>query len=156
MEKIDSKKSIIIGLLIIIGVCFLVTGCGFKSINTEEFKNHFSALGYTINENEKGPYESKTYSVATKEDVPFKIEYYEFDDEVEAQKVYKNYKESIVNYITSDSKDQQTTGAVITKYVATSEKEYIVISRVKKTLIFINGTVEQKDTIDKLLKDINY
>ena len=137
MEKIDSKKSIIIGLLIIIGVCFLVTGCGFKSINTEEFKNHFSALGYTINENEKGPY-------------------YEFDDEVEAQKVYKNYKESIVNYITSDSKDQQTTGAVITKYVATSEKEYIVISRVKKTLIFINGTVEQKDTIDKLLKDINY
>ncbi len=150
------NKSILVGLIIIVGVVCL-TGCGFYNLlDTEEFKDHFKDLGYTISDSEKGKYESDTYLVANKEDVPYKIEYYEFKDEVEAKKAYKNYKNSISEYITSDSKNNETTGAVFSKTIAVSDNEYIVISRVKNTLIFIVGTNEYSKDIDSILKDIKY
>lgn len=150
-------KSIILGILIII-VVVLLTGCSlfYNLVESNDFKEHFGALGYTISDTETGSYESKNYLVATKEDIPFKIEYYEFETEVDAKKAYKNYKDNIGNYITTDSKDKETTGAVFSKTVAVSEKEYIVISRVKNTLIFIAGLNEYDDEINKLLDDIKY
>lgn len=150
------NKSVILGILIIV-VVSLATGCGFYNLlDTQEFKEHFGALGYTTTDTEEGLYESKTYVVATKDDMPFKIEYYEFEDDVEAKKVYKKFKDSIADYITSDSKNLETTGAVFSKTVADSEKEYIVMSRVKNTVIFIAGTQEFKAEIDNLLEDIKY
>jgi len=151
------NKSVILGILIIVVVSLMTTGCGFYNLlETQEFKDHFGALGYTTTDSEEGKYESKTYVVATKEDMPFKIEYYEFENDVEAKKVYKKFKDSIVDYITTDSKNLETTGAVFSKTVAESENEYIVMSRVKNTLIFIAGTVEIKEEIDTLLEDIKY
>jgi len=151
------NKSVILGILIIVVVSLMTTGCGFYNLlETQEFKEHFGALGYTTTDSEEGKYESKTYVVATKEDMPFKIEYYEFENDVEAKKVYKKFKDSIVDYITTDSKNLETTGAVFSKTVAESENEYIVMSRVKNTLIFIAGTVEFKEEIDTLLEDIKY
>ena len=151
------NKSIILGIIIIAIVCIVTTGCMFYNVlDKEEFNKHFNDLGYTISDKEEAKYETDTYLVATKSDVPFKIEYYEFKNDVEAKKVYKKYKDSIVDYITTDSKNQETKGAVFTKTVAVSTDEYIVISQVKNTLIFIAGTNEYKDTIDTLLKDIKY
>lgn len=151
-----NNKSILLGIIIIV-VVSLATGCIFyKALDSSQFKEHFEALGYSIDENATGKYESKKYLVATKEDVPFKIEYYEFDDDIEAKKVTKKYTDSIADYITTDSKNQTTTGSQITKVVAVSEEEYIVISRVKNTLIFIAGTNEYDTEINKLLEDIKY
>ena len=150
------NKSILLGVLIIVVVC-LATGCMFYNmIDAKEFQEHFGALGYTISDSEEAKYESDKYLVASKEDVPYKIEYYEFKEEKEAQKVYKKYKDSISDYITSDSKNTETTGAVFAKTVAISDNEYIVISRVKNSLIFIAGTNDYSNEIDKLLKDIEY
>ena len=159
MEKMNlsNKKSIILGLLIIVVVSF-ATGCGFYNlVDTKEFKEHFGALGYSTSDTETPLYDTaESYVVATKSDVPFKIEYYEFESEVEAKKVYVKYTDSIVDYITTNSKDTEVTGAVYAKWTSISQGEYIKISRVKNTLIFINGTVEFKDEIDKLLEDIKY
>lgn len=150
------KKILFLGILVT-SVLFLATGCMFYNLmKSEDFKNHYTALGYTISENETGKYESKNYLVASKDDVPFKIEYYEFEKEVDAKKVYEKYKKDIVSYITSDSKNHETSGAVFSKTVATSEKEYLVISRVKNTLIFIAGTIDYKTEIDKLVEDVKY
>ncbi len=151
------NKSIIAGIAIIVMVCIITTGCMFYNvIDKEEFNKHFTALGYTISDTEEAKYEADTYLVATKEDVPYKIEYYEFKNEVEAQKAYKNYKDHIVDYITTNSENQETTGAVFSKTVAVSTDEYITISRVKNTLIFIAGTKEYREDIDNILKDIKY
>ncbi len=150
------KLSILIGILIIVGVCLFTAGCGFKSIDTEEFKNHFSALGFTISENEEAPYESKTYVVASKEDLPFKIEYYEFEKDTDAKKVFKNYNDNITKYITSDSKNSKTQGTQMQKNVSVSDNEYLVFSRVKKTLIIIIGTKEYSEEIDKYVEEIGY
>ena len=79
-----------------------------------------------------------------------------FSEEVEAKKVYEKYKDSIVEYITTDSNNEETTGAVFSKTVAVSENEYIVISRVKNTLIFVAGTKDYTNEIDTLLEDIKY
>ncbi len=150
------NKSVMLGILIMV-VVVLATGCGFYNLlESSEFKDHFGALGYTVVDSEEGKYESQEYLVASKDDVPFKIEYYEFDEEIEAKKVYTKYYDSISEYITSDSKNKETTGAVFSKTVAVSENEYIVISRVKNTLIFISGTNDYSKEIDKLLEDIEY
>lgn len=150
------NKSVLLGILIIVVVIF-ATGCGFYNlIDSSEFKDHFGALGYTVSNNETPKYETQKYLVATKEDVPFKIEYYEFNEEIDAKKVYTKYYDSIKDYITSDSQNKETTGAVFSKTVAISENEYIVISRVKNTLIFISGTNDYSKEINKLLEDIEY
>ena len=150
-----NKKNILLGVLILLVVC-LTTGCFYNLVDSKTFKEHFSAIGYTVSDTEEAKYETDKYLVATKEDVPYKIEYYEFKDEIEAKKVYKNYKDSIIDYITSTSDNKETTGAVFTKTVAVSEKEYIVISRVKNTLIFIAGTNDYSKEINKVLEDIKY
>lgn len=150
------NKSVILGIIIIV-VVSLLTGCGFYNLlEADEFKEHFGALGYTTSDKEEALYDSDTYIVASKSDVPFKIEYYEFASEVEAKKVYEKYKDNIVDYITTDSNNHETTGAVFSKTVAVSENEYIVISRVKNTLIFIATTKDYQEEIDNILEDIKY
>lgn len=151
------NKSVLLGVLIIVVVIF-ATGCGFYNlVDSVEFEQHFGALGYTISDTEEPKYDTADiYLVASKDDVPFKIEYYEFSEEVEAKKVYEKYKDSIVEYITTDSNNEETTGAVFSKTVAVSENEYIVISRVKNTLIFVAGTKDYTNEIDTLLEDIKY
>lgn len=150
------NKSVLLGIIIVVVVAF-ATGCGFYNlVEAQEFKDHFGALGYTISENEKPKYETDTYIVASKTDVPYKIEYYEFAEEIEAKKIYVKYKDSIADYITSDSQNQETTGAFFAKTVAVSDNEYIIISRVKNTLIFIAGTKDYTNEIDQLLEDIKY
>lgn len=150
-------KSIWLGIIIIVIVILATTGCVFYNVlKPEDFKSQFSAVGYTISDKETSEYEAKTYLVASKEDVPFKIEYYEFDNEVDSKKVYEKYKKNIVNYIKTNSKNKETTGAVFAKTIAVSDEEYIVISRVKNTLIFIAGTKEFQSEIDKLLENVKY
>lgn len=150
------NKSVLLGIIIVV-IVVLATGCGFYNlVDAEEFENHFGALGYTISDSEEPKYETDTYLVATKEDMPFKIEYYEFNEEIEAKKVYEKYKDSIADYITSDSSNKETTGAVFAKTVAVSEKEYLIISRVKNTIIFIAGTNDYSNEIDKLVEEIEY
>ena len=152
-----NKKSVLLGFIILVVVVF-TTGCVFYNVlKANDFKDHFTALGYTILDTETPKYDTgKTYLVASKEDVPYKVEYYEFETEVEAKKVYEKYKKSIADYITSDSKNHEVTGAVFSKTTADSEKEYLVISRVKNTLLFIAGTQDYKTEIDNLLKEIKY
>lgn len=151
------NKSVILGIIIIVLVCVITVGCGFfNALKPKDFKEHFVALGYTISDSETPKYEADTYLVATKDDVPFKIEYYEFKDETEAKKIYHEYYDHIADYITSDSNNKETTGAVISKVVAVSEKEYIIISRVKNTLIFVAGTKDYKSEIDDLLENVKY
>jgi len=151
------NKSVILGIIIIVVVCLVTTGCMFYNLlDTQEFKDHFGALGYTVTDSDEGLYESNSYVVATKEDVPYKIEYYEFEDEISTKKAYEKQIDAIANYITSDSENKRTDGAVFSKTVAVSEKEYIIISRVKNTMIFIAGTKDYQQEIDSFLEDIKY
>ena len=135
------KNSIIVGLIGIVLICIITTGCIFYNVlDSKEFKSHFEDLGYSISSEEDTEYNSTSHYIAKKDDVSYSIEYFEFKDEIEAKKAYQSFKNNLVNYITSTSNNKITTGAVFTKLVAVSEKEYIVISRVKNTLIFNNGT----------------
>lgn len=152
-----NKKSIILGIIIILVTCFLTTGCIFYNLlSSTDFKDHFSAIGYEVSDTETTTFEYDNHLVAKKDDVPFKIEYYNFVDDIAAQKAYKVMKEDLPNLITTNSKDQETTGNIMAKYVCVSDNEYIVISRVKNTIIFINGTNDYSSEIDNILTDIKY
>ena len=152
------NKSVLLGIILfVIGV--LLTGCMYSSLSAKDFKEHFGALGYTVSDTETPEFDTGTsYQVASKEDVPYKFEYYEFDEEVEAKKVYEKYKEdnSIRKYITSESKNNETYGALFARTVVESEKEYIVISRVRKTIIFVATTKEYTNEVNAVLDEIGY
>lgn len=151
-----NKKSILLGIVIIVVTC-LTTGCIFYNyLEPTDFKEQFSARGYTVEKIEKADYEAKYISKATKEDVPYEVLYYQFGSEADAKKAYKSYKENLSNIITSDSSDVESKSSVLAKYECKSEKEYIIISRVKDTLIYVSTTVDYEKEIDDILEDIKY
>ena len=71
-------------------------------------------------------------------------------------KAYKDYKNNLGNVITSDSKDVESKSSVLSKYVCKSDNEYIIISRVKNSLIYISTTIEYESEINDILDDIKY
>ena len=151
-----NKKSILLGIVIIFVTC-LTTGCIFYNyLEPKDFKEQFSARGYTVEKIEKADYEAEYISKATKEDVPYEVLYYEFATESDAKKAYKGYKNNLSNVITSDSKDVESKSSVLSKYVCKSDNEYIIISRVKNSLIYISSTIEYESEINDILDDIKY
>lgn len=151
-----NKKSVILGVIIVLVTC-LTTGCIFYNyLEPKDFKEQFSARGYTVEKIEEADYEADYISRATKEDVPYEVLYYQFDTETDAKKAYKDYKKNLSNVITSDSKDVESKSSVLSKYVCKSDKEYIIISRVKNSLIYISSTVEYENEINEILEDIKY
>lgn len=151
------NKSIIVGLIGVLLVCLITTGCLFKKpLDKDEFKSHFEDLNYSVIEGDNARYEAETYYIARKEDVPFEVEYYNFKNETDAKKAYQDYKSNITDFITAKADNNETTGSTFAKIVTESENEYIVISRVKNTVIFILGTPKNSEEIDEILKDIKY
>ena len=151
-----NKKSILLGLIIIVVTC-LTTGCLFYNyLEPNDFKEQFSARGYTVEKIDKADYEADYISKATKEDVPYEVLYYQFESESDAKKAYKSYKENLSNIITSDSSDVESKSSVLSKYECKSDNEYIIISRVKDTLIYVSTTVEYEKELDDILEDIRY
>ena len=160
-ERNNERVGIILGVFIIVIVIIATTaGCGFYNVlNADDFQKEWGAIGYTVTsdvESEYKDYKITKYMEASKDDVPFTISFYELDDEKEAQKLYKTYKDNLANYLTTSSKNKETTGAVFAKTVAVSDNEYIVISRVKNTIIFIPGLKDFKTTINDMLDHVQY
>ena len=150
------SRSVIFSLVLLV-VGFLLTGCMKSSLDAKGFREHMGALGYNVSETEKPEYDTGiNYLVASKEGVNYTVEYYEFDEEVEAKKVYEKYKKDIKSYITSTSNNNETKGALFAKTIAKSENEYVVISRVRSTIIFIATTKEYTNEVDKLLEELGY
>ncbi len=151
-----NKKSVIVGFIGIIIICLVTTGCLFYNVlDSDDFKKNFQDLGYTITDNNEPKYDADTSLVASKGD-SYNIEYYEFKNETEAKIAYQNYKKNISSYITADAQNNETTGAVFSKMLTESPNEFIAVSRVKNTLIFIKSTPNEKNNIINLLKDIRY
>ncbi len=151
------NKSIIVGLVGVLLICLITTGCLFrKPLDKDEFKSHFEDLKYSVIEGDNARYEAEAYYIARKEDVAFEVEYYNFKNETEAKKAYQDYKSNITDFITAKAENNETTGSTFSKIVTESENEYIVVSRVKNTIIFILGTPENSEDIDTILKDIKY
>ena len=153
-----NKKSMFIGFLGVILICLITTGCLFYNLlNAKEFKKYFEKLGYTISVNNESKYESsKTSYIAKKSGINYKMEYYEFNNEVDAKKAYQTFKKNVSDYITDEAKINETTGAVFSKLIVESNNEYIIYSRVKNTIIWITGTPNDKNDITNVLKDIRY
>ena len=151
-----NKKSVILGIVIVLVTC-LTTGCLFYNyLEPTDFKDQFSARGYkvekTSQENSKAEYISK----ATKDDVPYEVYYYQYKNEKDAKAAYKEFKNNLSSIITSDSKDTEAKSSVLSKYICKSDKEYIVISRVKDTLIYVSTTVDYEKSVNEILEDLKY
>lgn len=151
-----NKKSVILGLIIVLVTC-LTTGCIFYNyLEPDDFKDQFGARGYTVEKTTVDGSKAEYISKATKEDVPYEIYYYKYKSEKDAKSAYKEFKNNLTNIITSDSNDQEAKSSVLAKYICKSDNEYIVISRVKDTLIYVSTTVEYEKSINEILEDLDY
>lgn len=151
-----NKKSVLLGIVIIFVTC-LTTGCIFYNyLEPSDFKDQFSARGYTVEKTEQENTKATYISKATKEDVPYEVYYYQYKSESDAKEAYKEFKKNLSNIITSDSKDTESKSSVLSKYICKSDNEYIVISRVKDTLIYVSTTVEYEKSVNEILEDLEY
>lgn len=143
------NKSILLGIFIFIIVIIITTGCtNHKALSKTDFQKQFGALGYTVSEEEN-------HLSATKEDIPGKFEYYEYDDENSAIKEYNAFKKKNFEYL-KDENTKEEKGHDFSKDIIKSDDTYLIISRVKNTIITLKTSVDYENIVNKVLQDINY
>lgn len=149
------KKKILI--LIIMLLTILTTGCMTReSLKANEFKINLEKRGFTVLDktSTKSNQSIKSYYIATNNKKTYSIEYYELDNEMDAQGIYLKYKESMI--ATGAQVSTEINLGNTSKYVDNYNGRYRVASRISNTVIWVDAKVEYQEEIKNLLKEIGY
>lgn len=166
------KKSVIITIVIAVIIVVLLTGCVIGGlflkniinkekdpITVEEFKSTMQNKGYTIidakNQFANYDYIQNAY-IAMSGDKQYQIEFYKISDENYANNFYENNKSK---FESSESSSNSTTNIKMknyAKYTLQANGEYMVVSRIKDTVIYIKVDVSYKEQVQDVLKEIGY
>lgn len=143
-------KGIITGIFLITIAIVLIGFFSFKALNPKEFYSLFNSFGYLVENKIDKDYSSNNHLIAMKDDLPFNVEYYSFDDEIDAKNTYEKIKKSIrIN-------KKETVSSLASKLIAESNNKYIVVSRIRNTIMYVLGDEEHKEQINSIFKNINY
>ena len=145
-------------VLIILFMGIILTGCGsHKVYSIESFNN--------IIKNEKmavyNPTKQLPSSAHIKEgsiglnDNKWRIEYYIFDDEENAKKIYDDNQ---TLFAASDGINQQykVNQEHYSKYYAITNKEYMFVSRVKNSVLFAKIDKQYQSDIERIINKMGY
>ena len=148
--------SLFISLFLVI----VLTGCSNKaSLTASDFKSTMEEKEFeVIDTMDQMPQESivtQSYIALAPKSV-YKIEYYNFISEEEAKTFYNTNKKIFEASAGSVSSNKEVTIKNYSKFAMTSNKRYMVVSRIDNTAIYIDADKDYKDTINKILKDIGY
>ena len=152
------KKHIIMSIICLVAVLFLV-GCFTKqSITVDEFKSNMEGNGLTLNniKEEYGVYEEVVDANTAILDDKYQVEFYTFTDEVSSQGFYETRINEFVPIESTYKEKYNETGSNYNIYSLTTEDVYVYISRVDKTLLYINVNKEYKDEIKDLIEKLGY
>lgn len=155
-----SLKRFFLALVLFISV-FALTGCGKKEALTYgQFYSRMSDKGYKLtdvkNQFENYKSISKAY-VASSKDLTYQIEFYELSSEENAIAFYDNNKsifEASVGKVVKKKID--INGKNYSKYNATSNGYYMVVSRIKNTVVFARIAEEHSEQAKKDIKELGY
>lgn len=153
-----AKKYLITIICII--TLFIVTGCGNKEVlKTEEF-NKICEDNDLIITDAKDQFEDVSYvedaSIASSI-AGWQIEFFTFEDEEHAKDMFEKNKEDFEeskegNIVTEKGVDMNN----YSTYSLTTSTNYMYISRVENTVIYLKVSESNKKDAEKIIKELNY
>lgn len=156
MKKIKNLVLIVLFL----GISFLLTGCGTKTpITSDDFKSKMEDKEFVVQDatSQMSQYEYiKKVSIALKSDSSYQIEFYELDSEDNAKKFYKSNKKIFEDSIKGTVLEKNVNLKNNDKYTLTTDGKYKVLSRIDKTVIYLNVDDSNKKEINEILKYLGY
>lgn len=95
-------------------------------------------------------------AVASPSDLSYQIQFFTFLDESYAQKFYETNKSTFSRLASSDSPSVRTSGTGFDKFTVTTSNEFMEVSRIQNTCIYLKVDKAYKDDVKKALKSLGY
>lgn len=165
------KKSVIITISICVIAFVLLVGVGGfflvrtilnqekDPITVEEFKSTMQDKGYTIIDAKK-QFENYDYIksayIAMSSNGEYQIEFYKMSDEKNATNFYEHNKSKFESSASSPESTSYINMNKYSKCTILANGDYMVVSRIKDTVIYLNVDARYKNQIKDLLKEIGY
>lgn len=95
-------------------------------------------------------------AVASPSDLSYQIQFFTFLDESYAQKFYETNKSTFSRSASSDSPRVRTSGTGFDKFTVTTSNEFMEVSRIQNTCIYLKVDKAYNDDVKKVLKSLGY
>ena len=150
--------------LLIFAICltslFCLAGCGKKKTakTADEFYTLMTEKKFVIKDS-KSEYSShneiiRSY-VAAPSDLSYQIEFLELDSDSSAKNMFAS-NQRIFQDTSSNKIESSVSASNYDKYTIEVDEKYKVISRIDKTLVYVDSSIQYKDNVNKLLEELGY
>lgn len=160
--KIIIIVAVIVAVIIAaIGVFAIIKIVGPKDpISAEEFKEKMEDKNFVITDANdqfigQGDIFNQIYVAYTYDD-DYQIEFYDFKNDENAEKFFNKNKSIFEAEKDSTIIETNTSGSNSAKYTLTCNGEFMVVSRIANTVIFLRVDDENKSEIQDILKELGY
>ncbi len=148
-------------LVVVVGIVLLFTNLNKPkpSITADQFRNIMKGKDYTIldanDQFSQYDYIKQVY-LAIDPNLNYQIEFYELSDEENAISFYNNNASIFQSSKGSASAETSVNGKNYSKYTLSSNGEYMVVSRINNTVIYIDADDTYRDEIKSELQELGY
>ena len=167
MSKGAKIAIIVIGIIAIISVIAIVSVFGIISLVNQE-KTPITANQFVTKMEEKSyitenavdqfiqyDYVIQAY-IAADEDYGYQIEFYELSDESTAMGFYDNNVTRFESRKSNSSAETNINLKNFSKYTLLYGGNYMVVSRIENTVVYLNVDTAYKDEVNKILEELGY
>ncbi len=159
------KKSVIIAIIAVVilvvigGVIFVNLNKEKASITASSFYTTMSQKGYSVQDStsqySEYDYVKQVY-IAVSKDYSYQIEFYELLDDSYATSFYNNNK-SIFESSKGNASAETSVGLKnYSKYTLSSNGQYMVVSKINNTVIYVKVDDDYKNTVKDILEELGY
>lgn len=149
------KKKISL-LLFICLIVLTLTGCRTKEISVDTFKETMTKMEYEVEEVEEGTDVLDKGYVARDKENNYEIYFYKFKSNKDARRVFNSAK----NYFEEDIKGSYVRTiigmVVFDKYSLKSDGKYQVVTKVGKTVLYVDADNKYEKDINEVLDKLDY
>ena len=156
------KKNIFLGIVCFL-MMFLMVGCGKKTaITTSDFtniasQNNLQTASIIDRFTEYAYIKEATVAASVNNNTAeWQLEFYVLDSTDNASGMYNNNKSIIENSNTSGSTHSEVSLNNYSTYTSTTNDNYIYLSRVDNTFLYVNVPKAYKDNVKKVIKELKY
>lgn len=161
MIQMLCKKHLIVFSIFVILIMIVCTGCGSKSpITTTDFISTMESQDFYIKDIMDQYAEYEVFTSATLAVNPtneYQIEFYTFVDDNMAKDSYSvTKKNQIEPYEEGSSSNVSVNTDKYSKCAVTANGQYMFISRIDNTMVYIKAPDSYKDEVKKLIDKLGY
>ncbi|PRR79712.1 hypothetical protein [Clostridium vincentii] len=150
-------KKRILGVLLVVGMLLVLSGCSKKeAVTADGFKSTMEDAGYTITDSTKQFEGQPVDSVQLAVKDEYQIEFFVVPTVDQAQNAYNQNKSNFEKAETSSSLMKSVEMKNFSYYAMTSGGIYYVVSRVDNTFIYVHAPEIYKDEISDIISELGY